>query len=351
MFRVKAFSAAILSAGTGLACLALLAQLDFQAVLLIRSLHSPFVERLGNIGNRLGDEITLLALCAGLWGVGWIRRSRTWRQAGLDALVGHALAGIAAQILKHLIGRPRPRFAHQDAFEHGPSLQGGLDAFPSGHTAVSFAVVAVLARYFPAWIWAWYGGAVFVGLSRFFRGSHFPTDVLGGAVLGFLIGYVWARPLGEWRRHAVRALPLTLPFVVGGCAIVWSAFSAPVQSGAAAAMFWTGLLLCAGGMGARWFLVWQGHGSAGFRTSPSARQAVPRPVYANLVIVLGLAVSLQTWWIVAATLTACVAWWIMAQLDPHPPDAPLVSREVRLTGLWALLLAVVQSLHGVAPLR
>ena len=43
------------------------------------------------------------------------------------------------------------------------------------------------------------GLAAFVALSRVLRGSHFPTDVVGGAVVGILSGSIAAAPLKEWR--------------------------------------------------------------------------------------------------------------------------------------------------------
>ncbi len=354
MSRFKVFSVVALSGGVGLACLSLLSQLDFQVVLFMRSLHVPFVERLGNAGNRLGDGVTLVILCAGLWGAGRLLRRRACQRAGIDAFVAYVLTGLTTQLLKHFIGRPRPRFAHHEVFDYGPSLQVGLDAFPSGHTSASCAVATVLARAFPAWAWAWYGGAVFVGLSRVVRGSHFPTDVIGGAALGFLIGYVWARPLGEWRRHAVLAWKGVLPIIVGGCALFWSAFSRSVDSPVARGMFWAGLFLCAGGIAARWVMAWRGHGPADSTTPSSARRHILRPAYANLAALLGLAVSLQTMWVVAATLMTCVVWWML----DHDDDArrlsaatTTISRETWLAALWAIVAAAVHGLHGVVPLR
>ena len=332
--RFKALSVVSLSVGIVLFCLYQLSQFDFQTVLLIRSLHDPFVARLGTIGNRLGDGLTLVLLCAGLWGIGYLRKKKVWKQAGIDGLVAHGLAGLATQILKHLIGRPRPRFTHQEAFEYGPSWQGGLDAFPSGHAAASFAVATVLARYFPEWRGLWYGVAVFVGVARVVKGSHFPTDVLGGAVLGFLIAYVWARTLKEWRVNAVHALPQTLPLMIGGCALFWSIFSQPDPGAVADGLFWTGLLLCVSGIGARWIMAWQRSGN-GHRT-----------LLANIMIALGLAISTQALWIVMATLLASIAWWLNDQAGRQPPK---LLHEAWLTTALVITLITLQTLQGLVP--
>ena len=335
MSRIKAFSVVFLSGGIGLFCLYQLSQFDFQTVLLIRSLHDPFVSRMASIGNRSGAGLTLVLQCLGLWGIGYLRKNKVWQQAGIDGLVAHALVGIAVQALKHLIGRPRPRWTHQEAFEYGPSWQGGLDAFPSGHAAAAFAVAAVMARYFPAWRGLWYGGAIFVGMARVVGGSHFPTDVLGGAVLGFLIGYVWARALKEWRWNAVQALPLTLPLLIGGCALFWSIFSHPASNGVSVGLFRTGLLLFVSGIGARWIMAWQGSGN------------MRRMLLANSVIALGLAAGTQALWVVTVTLLACVAWWLNNQLKPMA--SPGLLREAWLTSALVVMLVTLQALHGLVP--
>ena len=335
MSRFKALSVVSLSGGIGLFCLYQLSQLDFQTVLLLRSLHDPVAARLAYVGNRLGDGLTLVLLCLGLWGIGYLRKNRTWQRAGIDGVLAHALAGVAVQILKHLIGRPRPRWTHQEAFEYGPSWQGGLDAFPSGHAAASFAVAAVLARSFPEWRGLWYGGALFVGMARVVGGSHFPTDVLGGAVLGFLIGYVWARALKEWWWNVVQALPQTLPWLIGGCALSWSIFRQPASTGVPAGLFRTGLLLFALGVGARWIMAWQGSGTG------------HRMFLANSVIALGLAASTQALWVVVGTLLACVAWWLKDQPEPMAP--PRLLHEAWLTSALVLVLVTLQSLQGLVP--
>ena len=335
MSRIKALSVVALSGGIVLSCLYQLSQFDFQTVLLLRSLHDPFVARLAYFGNRLGDGLTLVLLCAGLWGIGYLLKNRVWQQAGIDGLVAHALAGVGVQIFKHLIGRPRPRWTHQDAFEYGPSWQGGLDAFPSGHATASFAVAAVLARYFPEWRGLWYGSALFVGMARVAGGFHFPTDVLGGSVLGFLIGYTWARALKEWRWNAVQALPLTLPSLIGGCALFSSIFSHPASDGVANAMFWTGLLLLVTGIAARWIMTWQGDGNT------------VRTVGANGMIAMGLATTTQTLWVVVVTLLACIAWWLNHQPESRAPRGFL--REAALTSALVIVLVTLQGLHGLVP--
>lgn len=115
--------------------------------------------------------------------------------AGLAAVIG---SGILVQVIKHLVGRARPRLT-LPPWEHiGPSFDSDLHSFPSGHAATSFALAAVLANRFPRQAWIFYTLAVLVGVGRVVGGSHYPSDVLAGAVLGLAVG--WALADTAWRR-------------------------------------------------------------------------------------------------------------------------------------------------------
>ena len=100
--------------------------------------------------------------------------------------------------LEPLIGRTRP-------YEVIEGLTRIIEkqsdrSFPSGHTANSMAVGVSLwlvskkyeiigdkKLYFPmAAGWAVLVWSVLVGLSRLYVGVHFPTDVLGGAIVAIL---------------------------------------------------------------------------------------------------------------------------------------------------------------------
>jgi membrane-associated phospholipid phosphatase len=100
-------------------------------------------------------------------------------------LVGLATSGISVQIIKHIIGRARPRVSDSLVII-GPSLRGGYDSFPSGHAAMAFCLACTLSRYFPAYRGIFYLFAVLEALARVDGTSHFPADVLGGAILGMV---------------------------------------------------------------------------------------------------------------------------------------------------------------------
>ncbi len=76
-------------------------------------------------------------------------------------------------------------------------------SFPSGHTAASFA--SAVALYLAGEKKLWKPVlvlAVLIAFSRLYLYVHYPTDVLGGAVLGSFAGYVGYRIMKKiWKKN------------------------------------------------------------------------------------------------------------------------------------------------------
>jgi membrane-associated phospholipid phosphatase len=88
-------------------------------------------------------------------------------------------------LLKHLfrVGRPSANPEHKTYFG-----RFSHDAFPSGHTMSAFATATVIGGEFPRAAPYAYAAAALVGLSVMKRRWHWPSDVVVGAALGYLIG-------------------------------------------------------------------------------------------------------------------------------------------------------------------
>lgn len=132
---------------------------------------------------------TLVVLSVLIYLTGRIRSNKIFSDAGKYLLAGFVASGVAVQIIKHLLGRARPRITYGPLFI-GPSLRGGYDSFPSGHTAAAFCFAFIISLYFPRYRFFFYLMAVLIALSRVIGLSHFPSDLLAGAVLGLAVGRV-----------------------------------------------------------------------------------------------------------------------------------------------------------------
>lgn len=85
--------------------------------------------------------------------------------------------------------RTRPYIAHAQTIKPLGKLYTD-SSFPSGHTAVTVALLTVLIMIFPTlWPYAVLY-ALLMGWSRMHNGMHYPSDVLAGAVMGLGCGRI-----------------------------------------------------------------------------------------------------------------------------------------------------------------
>ncbi|WP_327121204.1 phosphatase PAP2 family protein [Streptomyces sp. NBC_01341] len=127
-----------------------------------------------------------------------------WRGARLLAVwvaVTSAVTTLVQQGLKALVGRERPRWPD-------PVDSANYAAFPSGHVmtaAVTCGLLLWLLRLHGAQPPLWWGSLALavvsvtgVALTRLYLGVHWPSDVLGGALLG---GAVCALSVAAYTRR------------------------------------------------------------------------------------------------------------------------------------------------------
>lgn len=97
------------------------------------------------------------------------------------------------RLLKGNIERPRPfqNEAIKEKVIQRKDAHG--NSFPSNHAINCFGSATILAIAFPAGCYIFYIFAAIIGYSRLYLGVHYPTDVLTGALIGFLIARIVAR--------------------------------------------------------------------------------------------------------------------------------------------------------------
>lgn len=99
-------------------------------------------------------------------------------------------------ILKSQLMHPRPEYVRYVLDASGYSM-------PSGHSAAAFATAVFLDPIFNKnkyryLIWS---GAILMALSRVAAGVHYPSDVMAGATLGVIVGYLWSQGLAYYQKN------------------------------------------------------------------------------------------------------------------------------------------------------
>jgi membrane-associated phospholipid phosphatase len=139
----------------------------------------PEVDRVAVVVSNLADYGFVWVLLAGLKA----RRRGPDRRRAIVALATAGFSSlIVSRMVKAAVERQRPD-EHLDAAVRTPSSS----SFPSGHTLAAFCTAFVLGDS-DAGTAANVGFAAAVAASRVHLRAHHPTDVIGGAVIGSVLG-------------------------------------------------------------------------------------------------------------------------------------------------------------------
>ena len=156
---------------------------EFQILDKLQTIHTPLLDRFMVSITKLGDAgIVWIILTVILLLIPKTRKSGVYMAV---ALIADLI--ICNVILKPIVARVRPYSINQTVQLLVTPLKDY--SFPSGHTAASFASVSAL--YFAGRKRMAAGAlivSVLIAFSRMYLYVHFPTDILGGAVLGITIG-------------------------------------------------------------------------------------------------------------------------------------------------------------------
>ena len=187
----------------------------------LQSFENPAITAVWTAFTMLGETTVVVCLFGIIyWGID--------KQLGKKVGIAVISALCLSMVLKNIILRRRPymdhdnvkciRPAHKDGDIYDVAAQGY--SCPSAHSSLSSSLYGTAAASFSHKAVRIIGFAipVLVALSRLYLGVHYPTDVLGGLVIGFgfmgLTGFIIKRFEKEWVLYAILSGVMLVPMVI-----------------------------------------------------------------------------------------------------------------------------------------
>ena len=158
-----------------------------------------------NAIDHLGNVPYTLPVSVGLTGLTLLGNDTKFQDAAFTSTEALVTTGMIVVMMKYLIGRARPYEGHG---AHYFSPFSGLNSFPSGHAATSFALVTPWLHYYPhpaTYLLLLLPAST--AIARMMLDRHWFTDVLTGSVLGYLVGTT----LAKWHMDLAKRNELFLP--------------------------------------------------------------------------------------------------------------------------------------------
>jgi hypothetical protein len=174
---------------------------DHQAMSEVVSQNPDFNHKNVQVSNVLTGG--LLGAPAALFAVGQFDGNPHARETGI--LAGEAVLDglVVEQGIKLMTWRERPSV--DDARGAFFQSSAGVDSsFPSSHSLLVWSSAAVLAEEYPSW---WMQTSVYtlatgVSLTRVLGQQHFPSDVLVGSALGWMVGHYVYKKHHHWHPNS-----------------------------------------------------------------------------------------------------------------------------------------------------
>lgn len=179
-----------------------LIEFDRWLLFLINGIHSPFLDEVFYL---ISNKLIWIPLYVFF---GYLLIKHYGRKSGIVLILGTIMTVgsvdlICAKVIKPQVGRYRPSHnteinsnLHFYTNSEGHEYRGGKYGFVSNHSANSFALATFLfiflrrkIKRFTLYIFLW---ASIVAISRIYLGVHYPTDIVGGVLIGMSIASLFA---------------------------------------------------------------------------------------------------------------------------------------------------------------
>ena len=177
--------------GVLLALIALIFALRYDSAIsfFLSGIQNNILNQILFVITLLGSTIMILFILTSVFM--WHEHKRKWIPALWLSLL---LSAITSIFFKVFIQRVRPMdIGFPTLARFYSSFSFWNTSFPSFHAAAAFSALPILDKEFPRFKFFWLGFAILVAFSRIYFNLHFLSDVIAGALLGYLIGLFFVR--------------------------------------------------------------------------------------------------------------------------------------------------------------